>query len=202
MSIGDFFPGWKALAGETPQRGPKPAKSTVSMLWDGFSEEKEKNAMARLEAIIKHGHPEVASWVVAFGKPFRYIFDNKTLLPSCSWLVLEYLAGSTPRLDQIAVAIVPLKKEKTDATESEETLKTNNGEDGAVARNPEEKKHPNGEGLGKCSVEDVAELITGLDFRIQDLINFEELPQRAKEKFQENPHMTIVRFTNARPQRK
>jgi hypothetical protein len=43
-------------------------------------------------------------WLVRFGGSMRTMFDLDWLLPSCWWLVLEYVAGDTPRLDRIRIS--------------------------------------------------------------------------------------------------
>uniref|UniRef100_A0A7S4DY86 Uncharacterized protein n=1 Tax=Lotharella globosa TaxID=91324 RepID=A0A7S4DY86_9EUKA len=174
-SITQFFPEWQKLTevkNEVLVGGQD--RSSLSLMWDGFRREEERRSKARLEAILASEHPEIVEWMVEFGKPFRYVFGSEYLLSSCWWLVLEFLAGSTPRLDQICVAPAKIPIDKP------------------VAEGKSAKTKKTIDNNARCySREDLWELVAGLNLQVSELFSTEKPRSKGKSL---PPRPWVIRF--------
>ncbi len=90
----------------------------MAMLWPGFAESKRARDRDRLKGILESDNPAVKTWLVRFGGPMRVLFGSQLLLHNCWWIILEYLAGETPKLSRIRLSPLPplLTKSTTPAT--------------------------------------------------------------------------------------
>jgi len=124
-----------------------------------------------------------------FGKPFRYLFDSNCLLTSCWWVVLEYLAGSTPRLDQVVVTLVPRENAGVvNGSKSDRWDEIEGGAGGIVESRETEKSY------AECTPDDIVELATGIGFSLEEIIPNDMLPKAARSRLS-SEQCCVLRFS-------